>query len=190
MNGKLVIFSAPSGAGKTTLVHAMIKEFASLEFSVSACSRPKRKNETDGKDYYFLGVEGFKKKIKENAFLEWEEVYQDHFYGTLRSEVDRIWAKDHHVIFDVDVYGGLSIKKQFGDKALAIFVMPPDVKTLEERLRKRSTDDENSIKKRIDKALHEMGKAKEFDRIIVNDKLDDALAEASATINEFLNDHD
>lgn len=188
MNGKLVIFSAPSGAGKTTLVHAMLEEFSSLEFSISACSRPKREGETDGKDYYFLGIEGFKKKISEGAFIEWEEVYKDHFYGTLRSEVDRIWNKGHHVIFDVDVYGGLNIKKQFGDRALAIFIMPPDIRTLEDRLRKRSTDDEASIKKRLDKALHELDKAVEFDRIIINDELTKAIAEAVETIHKFLSD--
>ena len=190
MNGKLVIFSAPSGAGKTTLVHAMLKEFNTLEFSISACSRPKREGETDGKDYYFVGIDGFKKKIAEGAFLEWEEVYKDHYYGTLRSEVERIWANGHHVIFDVDVYGGLNIKKQFGERALAIFVMPPDVKTLEDRLKNRSTDDEASIKKRITKALQEMNKAQEFDRIIVNEKLGDAVAEAVDTVSQFLHHHE
>ncbi|MEE4255718.1 MAG: guanylate kinase [Bacteroidales bacterium] len=190
MKGKLVIFSAPSGAGKTTLVHAMLKEFSSLEFSVSACSRPKRSSETDGKDYYFLGIEGFKKRIAEGAFLEWEEVYKDHYYGTLRSEVDRIWARGHHVIFDVDVYGGLNIKKQFGERALAIFVKPPDIKTLEKRLRNRSTDDEESIKKRIEKALHEMDMAEEFDRIIINENLEEAIAEAVKTVSQFLEHHE
>lgn len=189
MNGKLVIFSAPSGAGKTTLVHAMLKEFNSLEFSISACSRPKRSGETDGKDYYFLGIKGFKKKISEGAFLEWEEVYKDHYYGTLRSEVDRIWNKGHHVIFDVDVYGGLNLKKQFGERALSIFVMPPDVRTLEDRLRKRSTDDEVSIRKRIDKALHEMDMAEEFDKVIINNNLEEAIAEAVKTVNQFLEHH-
>lgn len=167
----------------------MLKEFDSIEFSISACSRPMRKTETDGKDYYFLGVEGFKKKIEEDAFLEWEEVYHDHFYGTLRSEVDRIWEKEHHVIFDVDVVGGLNIKQQFGERALAIFVMPPDVKTLEERLRNRSTDNEESIRKRVEKALLEMEKADEFDRIIVNDDLDVAISEAADAVREFL-DHE
>ncbi|MCK4569011.1 MAG: guanylate kinase [Bacteroidales bacterium] len=188
MEGKLVIFSAPSGAGKTTLVHALLKDFHVLEFSISACSRPKRKNELDGKDYYFLGVEGFKKKIEEDAFLEWEEVYHDHFYGTLKSEVTRIWAKEHHVIFDVDVYGGLNIKRQFGNKALAIFVMPPSLEVLEKRLRNRSSDDETSILKRIQKARHEIDKADEFDSIIVNDELDKAIEEVKKTIADFLND--
>lgn len=186
MAGKLVIFSAPSGAGKTTIVHALLETGFDLEFSISACSRPIRGNETDGTDYYFLGIEEFKKKIDEGAFLEWEEVYTDHFYGSLQSEVERIWAKNRNVIFDVDVYGGISIKKKFREKALAIFVMPPSVEVLEERLRNRSTDSEENIKKRIKKAMHEISKAKEFDVVIVNDKLETAIAEAKNIISDFL----
>ena len=187
MKGKLIIFSAPSGAGKTTLVKAMLDSGPGLEFSVSACSRPKRAGETNGKDYYFIGVEGFKEKIRENAFLEWEEVYKDHFYGTLESEVERIRNKGRHVIFDVDVYGGLNIKKQYGEHALAIFIMPPSLEVLEERLRKRSTDAEENILKRIDKARHEIGKSVDFDKIIVNDDLDTAIAEAKKLVSAYLN---
>jgi guanylate kinase len=186
MASKLLIFSAPSGAGKTTIVHAMLDAGLGLEFSVSACSRPIRGNEKDGKDYYFLGIEGFKKKIEEEAFLEWKEVYKDHYYGTLSSEVERIRAKDRNVIFDVDVYGGLSIKQAYKEKALAIFVMPPSIEVLEERLRKRSTDSEENIAKRVDKAKHEINKAKEFDVVIVNDDLQLAIAEAKNIIHDFL----
>jgi guanylate kinase len=186
MQGKLVIFSAPSGAGKTTLVHAVLKQVPDLVFSISACSREKRKNEVDGKDYYFLGVEGFKWKINEDAFLEWEEVYEDHFYGTLKSEVERIWGGGEHVIFDVDVYGGLNIKKQYPEKALAIFVMPPSIEVLEERLKKRSTDSETNIRKRLEKARHEIAKAGEFDITIINDDLDTAINEAVRAVKSFL----
>lgn len=186
MEGKLIIFSAPSGAGKTTIVHAMLEQLNELEFSISACSRPQRKNEIDGKDYYFLGIEGFRKKIAENAFLEWEEVYKDHYYGTLLSEVERIWADGKHVIFDVDVYGGINIKKQYGENALAIFIMPPSVEVLEERLRKRSTDSEEDIQRRMVKARHEIGKAGEFDKIIINDSLEVAIAEALMAVKSFL----
>ncbi len=186
MEGKLIIFSAPSGAGKTTIVHAMLEQLDELEFSISACTRPKRKNETEGKDYYFLGVDGFREKIAENAFLEWEEVYKDHYYGTLLSEVDRIWANGKHVIFDVDVYGGINIKKQYHENALAIFIMPPSVEVLEERLRKRSTDSEENIQKRMVKARHEIGKAVEFDKIIINDSLEVAIAEALMAVKSFL----
>lgn len=182
----MVIFSAPSGAGKTTIVKEVLKKELNLQFSISACSRPPRKGEVDGKDYYFLGIEGFRQKIGENEFLEWEEVYKDHYYGTLRSEVERIWNDQHHVIFDVDVYGGLNIKKQFGKKALAIFVMPPSLEILEQRLRGRSTDSEENIKRRLDKARHEIGKADGFDIVIVNDKLEKAVNEAIDKVSEFL----
>ena len=190
MGGKLVIFSAPSGAGKTTIVRSVLKAELGLEFSISACSRPKRENELDGKDYYFLGIEGFKEKIESGDFLEWEEVYKDHYYGTLRSEVDRIWAKNMHVIFDVDVYGGINIKEKFGEKALAIFVMPPSIEVLEQRLRGRSTDSEENIQKRMNKARHEINKAQKFDIAIVNDDLDTAVIEARNIITAFLSKDD
>jgi guanylate kinase len=164
----------------------VLEEDLGLEFSVSACSRKARKNETDGKDYYFIGIDGFKEKIRKGAFLEWEEVYKDHFYGTLKSEVERIRAKGRHVIFDVDVYGGLSIKKHYGHQALAIFVMPPSVEVLAQRLKSRSTDSEEDIKKRLDKALYEIDKAVEFDTIIINDNLDEAIANSRKVVKEFL----
>ncbi len=186
MDGKVVIFSAPSGAGKTTIVKEMLNQEFGLEFSVSACSRPKRENEVDGKDYYFLNVEDFKKKIENNEFLEWEEVYKDQFYGTLRSEVDRIWAKGKDVIFDVDVIGGVNIKNIFEDKALAIFVMPPSLQVLKERLLGRSTEDEASLEKRLQKAEFEMTYADQFDVQIVNDDLEIAIDEAQARLFTFL----
>ena len=186
MDGKLVIFSAPSGAGKTTIVHSMLDAGLALEFSISACSRAKRENEIDGKDYYFIGLEGFEEKIDADAFLEWEEVYKDHYYGTLRSEVDRIWSEGSHVIFDVDVYGGLNIKKQYGEKALAVFVMPPSMDILEERLRGRLTDSEENIQKRMDKAKHELSKADQFDIVIINDDLEHAIEETRKIVSDFL----
>ena len=152
MKGKLVIFSAPSGAGKTTIVHHLLKVFPNLEFSVSACSRPMRKDETYGVDYYFISVEEFKKKISKEEFVEWEEVYKDNFYGTLKAEIERIWKKGHHIIFDMDVVGGLNLKKQFGEQALSIFVMPPSIQHLEARLKMRETETPASIARRIGKA--------------------------------------
>ena len=186
MEGKLIIFSAPSGAGKTTIVQAILGQLPELVFSISACSRERRKNEVDGKDYYFLGLEGFRNKIEQDAFLEWEEVYKDHFYGTLKSEVQRIWNDGKHVIFDVDVYGGLNIKKQYPEQALAIFIMPPSVEVLEERLRNRSTDSDSSIKKRLEKAKHEIGKSGEFDITIINDDLETAINKALRAVKTFL----
>lgn len=186
MEGRVVIFSAPSGAGKTTIVKEMLNQQFGLEFSVSACSRPKRENEVDGKDYYFLSVEDFKKKIENDEFLEWEEVYTDQFYGTLRTEVDRIWAKGKDVIFDVDVVGGINIKNIFEDKALAVFVMPPSLEVLKERLLGRSTEDEESLKKRLLKAEFEMTYADQFDVLIVNDVLEVAVDEAQARLFTFL----
>lgn len=185
--GKLIIFSAPSGAGKTTIVKALLESNRTLEFSISAASRKKRPTETDGKDYYFISSEDFKKKIANGEFLEWEEVYKDHYYGTLKSEVKRIWANGQHVIFDVDVVGGLNIKKQYPLQSLAIFVMPPSVEELEKRLRLRSTESEESLKKRVDKARHELTFAPGFDKIIVNDNLPEAIAKAKKLVEEFLN---
>lgn len=186
MDGKLIIFSAPSGAGKTTIVHHLLEEFLQLEFSVSACSRPMRKGETHGVDYYFLSLEEFKQKISDNDFVEWEEVYKDNFYGTLKVEIERIWKKGMHVIFDVDVVGGLNLKNQFGDLALAVFVMPPSIKHLEMRLRSRETETDESIARRIGKAENELKTADLFDKIILNDKLENAFEEAEKIVSEFL----
>ena len=185
-SGKLFIFSAPSGAGKTTLVKHLLQAGLDLEFSVSATSRQKRPEETDGKDYYFLSADAFRKKIEDGAFLEWEEVYKDHFYGTLKSEVDRIWSLGKHVIFDVDVVGGLNIKKQYKDLALAVFVMPPTPGHLEQRLRRRSTESEENLKKRLDKAQHELSFADQFDEILINDDLEKAKNEAVTLVKEFV----
>ncbi|MEO6884163.1 MAG: guanylate kinase [Bacteroidia bacterium] len=186
MNGKLIIFSAPSGAGKTTIVHHLLKVNSLLEFSVSACSRAKRGTEKNGADYYFLSVEEFKKRIENNEFIEWEEVYENHFYGTLRSEIERIWKMGKHVIFDVDVDGGLNLKKQFGAQALAIFVMPPSIASLEKRLKGRKTETPESIARRTAKAVVELEKAHLFDKILLNEHLHIAFAEAEKLVNEFL----
>jgi guanylate kinase len=184
--GKLIIFSAPSGAGKTTIVHHILKKFGEIEFSVSACSRKKRIGEKEGKDYYFLGVNGFKEKIKNNAFVEWQEVYENHFYGTLKSEIDRIWAKGHHVIFDVDVVGGLNLKKIYGERALSIFVMAPSIKDLEERLKLRDTETTESIARRMAKAEKEMDFSAEFDYILMNDDMHQALNDAEQLVADFI----
>jgi len=187
MNGKLVIFSAPSGSGKTTIVQHLVSKIPNLEFSVSACSRELRGNEVNGVDYYFLSIAEFKKRIENDEFVEWEEVYADHFYGTLKSEVERIWAKGHHVIFDVDVVGGLSLKKKFGDRALSVFVKAPSIKHLEERLKKRETETAESIARRIAKAEKEMAYTSQFDKVLVNDSMDQAFKEATELVGNFLN---
>lgn len=184
--GKCVIFSAPSGAGKTTIVHHLLGKDLGLAFSVSACSRDPRPNETDGKDYYFLGVEGFKKAVENGEFIEWEEVYTNNFYGTLRSELERIWNEGKAVIFDVDVVGGLNIKRIVGDNALAVFVQPPSYEILEERLRGRSTESEEKINMRLAKAKQELSTADQFDVILVNDELERACAEAELLVKQFL----
>lgn len=186
MSGKLIIFSAPSGAGKTTLVKQLLKENLNLEFSISACSRDKRINETDGKDYYFISVDEFKKRIANNEFIEWEQVYENSFYGTLKTEIDRISLKGSNVLFDVDVVGGINIKKMYQEKALAIFVKPPSIEILRERLINRLTDNEESLKKRLTKAEKELTYASAFDKIIINDQLDVAVKEAIHIVKEFL----
>ena len=186
-SGKLIVFSAPSGAGKTTIVHHLLNQNLGLEFSISACSRSKRKNEINGKDYYFLSTKEFKQKINNNEFVEWEEVYPDHFYGTLKAELERIWDNGHHVIFDVDVVGGLNIKNSYPKETLAIFVQPPSIKELRERLYKRSTDSRQNIEKRISKSEKEISYSKKFDTIIINDKLEDAISEAEIKVRGFLN---
>jgi guanylate kinase len=185
-SGKCVIFSAPSGAGKTTIVRALLNAFDELSFSVSACSRDPRPNEENGKDYYFLGVEGFQQAILNEEFVEWEEVYTNHYYGTLKTEIKRIWQEGKTVIFDVDVIGGLNLKQIFGDQALAIFVQPPSIDELEKRLRFRSTETEEKILQRMNKARTELTKAKEFDVILVNDNLEEAIDKASEIVNEFI----
>lgn len=184
--GKVIIFSAPSGAGKTTIVRALLDSLSELSFSISACSRDPRGQEVNGKDYHFIGIEGFKNKIKNNEFVEWEEVYQDHFYGTLNSELIRIWNANKTVVFDVDVVGGMSLKKKFGKKALAIFVMPPSLMVLEERLRSRNTDSEQKIQQRLEKAEQEISLSSGFDVILKNDQLDNAISDAKAIVNQFL----
>lgn len=186
MEGKLFIFSAPSGAGKTSIVRALLQKMPQLEFSVSATSRPRRPGEADGVDYYFLSPEAFREKIDQGEFLEWEEVYKGSYYGTLFSEVRRIWEKGHHVVFDVDVAGGINIKKQFGDHALAIFVMPPSLEVLEKRLVNRKTETPESLRKRLSKAEYELSFSDEFDQIVVNDNLDLAIEEAEKLVLEFL----
>lgn len=186
--GKAIIFSAPSGAGKTTLVrHIVGIEAFNLSFSVSATSREIRGHEVDGKDYHFISVEEFKRKTEAGEFLEWEEVYKDQFYGTLKSEIESIWASGRNVIFDVDVLGGLNLKKIFGDRALAIFVQPPSIEALQFRLRNRSTETSDKIAMRIAKARKELTYANQFDVIIINDVLETAQAEAVKKISEFLN---
>lgn len=186
--GKLIVFSAPSGSGKTTIVrHLLGIDALNLEFSISATSREKRGEEVDGKDYYFLSTEAFKAKIKNDAFLEWEEVYRDNFYGTLKSEVERIWAKGKHVIFDIDVSGGLRIKRKFPEQTLAIFVKPPSIDELKIRLKKRSTESADKINMRVAKASAELATAPLFDVIIENDVLENALEKAETLVANFVN---
>jgi guanylate kinase len=187
--GKLIVFSAPSGSGKTTIVrHLLGKEDLNLEFSISAASREPRGEEVNGKDYYFMSTEEFKKHIKNEDFLEWEEVYRDNFYGTLKSEVERIWAKGKNVIFDIDVAGGLRIKHKFPDETLAVFVKPPSVDELKIRLKKRSTESDDKINMRIAKASVELATAPQFDVIIKNYDLDIALEEAYQLVKDFVKD--
>ena len=184
---KLIVISAPSGAGKTSIVHYLLKNMSELSFSVSACSRDKRENETNGVDYHFLGVEGFKKKIKEDSFLEWEEVYSNQYYGTLKTEVERIWEEDKTVIFDVDVLGGLNIKKQYPKECLSIFIMPPSIDALRERLSGRSSESEEKIEIRLNKASEEISRNQEFDTVILNDDFEIACKETLEVISNFIN---
>ena len=184
--GKAIIFSAPSGAGKTTIVRYLLEKELPLLFSISACSRNRRPNEIDGKDYYFLSIDDFKAKVANNAFVEWEEVYENNFYGTLKSEIDRIWSSDQHVVFDVDVVGGLNLKKHFGDRALSIFIEPPSLDVLFKRLENRATETEKSLNKRIEKATHEMKFSSSFDLIIINDRLEKAKKDAFEKVSKFL----
>lgn len=185
--GKAFIFSAPSGAGKTTIVKRLLSELPQLSFSISATTRAKREGvEEHGKDYYFLRPEEFKAKIAEEAFYEWEEVYPNLFYGTLKSEVDRIWQNNQHVVFDIDVVGGLNLKNIFQDRAMSTFVKVKDVETLKERLSARNTESEEQLTIRIEKAWQEMQRAKEFDYILVNENLETAVGEIKQEILKFL----
>ncbi|TAL61126.1 MAG: guanylate kinase [Bacteroidetes bacterium] len=186
MTGKLVIISAPSGAGKTTIVKHLLESGLNLSFSVSATTRPLRGNETDGKEYFFLSVPEFKKKVENNEFVEWEEVYKDLLYGTLKSELERIREKGNHVLFDVDVKGGINLKRKFGIGSIAIFIMPPSVEELENRLVKRGTDTPEEIKMRVEKAKNELKLANQFDIVIVNHQLDKAKEEALKIVSSFL----
>ncbi|TVR36862.1 MAG: guanylate kinase [Cryomorphaceae bacterium] len=186
MRGKAIILSAPSGAGKTTIVHHLLDQPLNLAFSVSACSRPMRSHEKNGVDYHFLSVEDFRKRIAEDAFVEWEEVYPDMYYGTLRSEVERIWARGEHVVFDVDVKGGINLKKALGDRALSIFVQPPSIEVLEARLRNRGTESEETLKRRVGKARKELEDAIHFDVVLLNDDLQIALKQATETVQSFI----
>ncbi len=184
-NGRLIIFSAPSGAGKTSIVRGVMDRVPDLGFSVSACSRPKREGEKDGIDYYFLSPRDFRDKIDKGLFLEWEEVYPGSYYGTLLSEVERIWSEGRHVVFDVDVAGGLNIKRKYPDRTLAMFIMPPSLDILRQRLAERKTESPESMEKRIGKADYEMSFSGQFDKIIVNDRLEDAIEKAAREVLQF-----
>lgn len=187
-NGKLIIFSAPSGSGKTTIVRYLLEQLPQLAFSISATSREPRPNEKHGRDYYFLSDYEFKLRAENGEFLEWEEVYNGTKYGTLKREVDRIWAVGKHVIFDIDVVGGLNLKKQFPKRALAVYVQVPHIADLERRLRNRGTDSDEKIEMRLRKAQEEAKRAPEFDVVIVNDDLERAKQEALKIVSEFINE--
>ena len=189
MANKVLIFSAPSGSGKSTVVNHLLGIHPELEFSVSATSRSPRGQEQDGVEYYFLDVEEFRRRIADDAFVEYEEVYPGRFYGTLKEEVERIWAAGHVIIFDVDVKGGVSLKKYFGDQALSVFIQAPSVEELRRRLVLRGTDSEEDIEKRVAKAAEEMTYANKFDYVLVNDDLQTALEEAETVVDKFLDGH-
>lgn len=186
-SGKLIIFSAPSGSGKTTIVHHLLKQSKlNLDFSISATSREKRGKEIEGIDYHFISLKEFTNHIDHDDFVEWEEVYQNNFYGTLKSEINRIWAKGKHVIFDIDVVGGLRIKSKFPERTLAVFVQPPTIDEMERRLRNRKTDSEEKILERVKKAERELSFSKKFDVILINDDLDIAKKEAYSLVKDFI----
>lgn len=186
MTGKLIIFSAPSGSGKSTIINYLLAQNLPLQFSISATSRPPRGTEKDGVDYYFMTPDEFREKIKEGEFLEYEEVYTDRFYGTLKSEVERIINAGKHVVFDVDVVGGCNIKKYYGDNALSIFIQPPSIEELRKRLKLRATDSAETIEDRIAKASYELSFASKFDVIIINDDLEQAESEVQKVVLEFI----
>ncbi len=185
--GKCIVFSSPSGAGKTTIVrHLLDTKDHGLEFSISATNREMRNGEKEGRDYYFLSTEEFRERIEQDAFVEWEEVYENRYYGTLREEVERIWAKGKHVIFDVDVKGALSLKREFGERAVSVFVQPPSMEALEERLRSRGTESGEVLQERLERAKEEMRYAPMFDVVILNDDLNIALQKAEKVVTDFL----
>ena len=184
--GKAVIISAPSGAGKTTLVNKLLKAKLPLLFSVSACSRAPRDGEEDKKNYYFLSIEEFKEKIKAQDFVEWEEVYKGNFYGTLKKEIERIWEEKKHVVFDVDVVGGISLKEYFKENSISIFIKPPSMEVLSKRLKKRNADDRKAIKNRLEKSFEEMKSIDKFDKIIINDELSISTKNIIEIVEKFL----
>jgi len=191
MQGKVILFTAPSGAGKTTIVKHLLHTNPKLDFSISACTRDKRgRSEVNGKDYYFITPEEFRQKIEQDAFVEWEEVYEGAFYGTLKSEIERIWSQGKHVVLDVDVKGGIKIKEFYKDRALAIFVKPPSLEVLAQRLQARQTDSASSISSRLFKAKFELSFENKFDAIIVNESLEDAFRQAEQLVAEFIQDTD
>lgn len=185
-SGKLIIVSAPSGAGKTTLVKHLLENSDGIEFSISCATRSPRENEVHGKDYYFLSAEEFTQKIDNQEFAEWEEVYENSFYGTLKSEIERIWAKGKAVIFDIDVVGGINLKKMYPENSLSVFIMPPSVEELENRLRSRNTETEEKLQMRVKKAEKEILLAPEFDKILINENLDESKQEIVDLIGTFL----
>lgn len=185
---KVIIFSAPSGSGKSTIISHLLSKRSDIEFSISATTRKPRGIEKDGVDYYFIEADKFKEKIEKGEFLEWEEVYEGRYYGTLNTELLRIWEKGNIVIFDVDVIGALNIKKKLGDKAISVFIMPPSIDALAFRLQNRGTDSEETIATRLNKAKYEMGFASQFDKTVINDCLGDACLEVEEIIKDFLNE--
>lgn len=187
MQGKLIIITAPSGSGKTTIAKHLLEQTPTLEFSISATTRPKRPNEEDGKDYYFISVDEFEKRIANDEFVEHEEVYPNIFYGTLKSEIERIWAKGNQVVFDVDVVGSKNLKEMYGDKALLLFIRLPDFETLENRLRARSTEDDDQLNVRLNKARLEMEYEQYADYTVLNDNLETAQQHALQVVSEFIN---
>lgn len=184
--GKLILFTAPSGAGKTTIVRHLLSRYKELDFSVSATNRKKRKHEKHGRDYYFISSKEFKKRIKDGDFLEYEEVYDGQFYGTLKSEIDRLWKAKKHIIFDIDVKGAVNIKKEYPDNSLAVFIKPPSPEVLFERLRNRKTETAKSLKKRIKRATKELTYEEKFDTVLVNDVLATAFEDAEKIIEDYL----
>ncbi|MCB9275178.1 MAG: guanylate kinase [Lewinellaceae bacterium] len=183
---KLLLFAAPSGAGKTTIVRHLLKTYSELAFSVSATTRPPRPHEVDGKDYYFISPEKFRELVAQDAFVEWEEVYEGLYYGTLKAEVERLWKAGKFIIFDIDVKGALNIKRLYQDKALAVFVRPPSIQALRQRLQGRSTEDEATLRKRMARAEHEMAYEDRFDLALVNDSLEEALKKAEQIVEQFI----